>query len=137
MPGIWPWAARAKSGSHPRTFAEGSSFSTGALNGFSRTCYPRLSLCPHARDDGSRRLRCVGFHAGQNHGVLVAGNTVAEAFDDLYYLERSCRTMMLAYSTGQKLNVMPPRRPRADGRHGLRPFRGAQAKARSERPLLR
>ena len=43
-----------------------------------------------------------------NHGVLVTANTVAEAFDDLYYLERACQTLVLAYSTGQKLNVMPP-----------------------------
>jgi ribulose-5-phosphate 4-epimerase/fuculose-1-phosphate aldolase len=44
-----------------------------------------------------------------NHGVLVAGNTVAEAFDELYYLERACQTQILAYSTGQKLNVMSPK----------------------------
>ena len=42
-----------------------------------------------------------------NHGVLVVADTVAEAFDDLYYLERACRTLVLAYSTGQPLNVMP------------------------------
>lgn len=42
-----------------------------------------------------------------NHGVLVAGNTVAEAFDELYYLEKACRTLVLAYSTGRPLNVLP------------------------------
>jgi ribulose-5-phosphate 4-epimerase/fuculose-1-phosphate aldolase len=31
---------------------------------------------------------------------------VAEAFDTLYYLERACQTLVLAYSTGQKLSVM-------------------------------
>ena len=41
-----------------------------------------------------------------NHGVLVAAASVAEAFDNLYYLERACQTLVLAYSTGQKLNVM-------------------------------
>jgi ribulose-5-phosphate 4-epimerase/fuculose-1-phosphate aldolase len=41
-----------------------------------------------------------------NHGVLIAAATVAEAFDELYYLERACQTLVLAYSTGQKLNVM-------------------------------
>jgi ribulose-5-phosphate 4-epimerase/fuculose-1-phosphate aldolase len=41
-----------------------------------------------------------------NHGVLVVADTVAEAFDDLYYLERACQTLALAYSTGQRLNVM-------------------------------
>jgi ribulose-5-phosphate 4-epimerase/fuculose-1-phosphate aldolase len=35
-------------------------------------------------------------------------DTVAEAFDDLYYLERACQTLVLAYSTGQKLNLLAP-----------------------------
>lgn len=52
---------------------------------------------------GNRRRMLMG-----NHGVLVAADTVAEAFDDLYYLERACQTLVLAYSTGQKLNIMPP-----------------------------
>ena len=42
-----------------------------------------------------------------NHGVLVTGASVAEAFDRMYYLERACQTLVLAYSTGQKLNVLP------------------------------
>jgi ribulose-5-phosphate 4-epimerase/fuculose-1-phosphate aldolase len=41
-----------------------------------------------------------------NHGVLVTGDTVAQAFDDLYFFERAARTLVLAYSTGQPLNVM-------------------------------
>lgn len=41
-----------------------------------------------------------------NHGVLVVADTVAEAFHDLYYLERACQTLVLAYSTGRKLNIM-------------------------------
>ncbi|MBV9112317.1 MAG: class II aldolase/adducin family protein [Hyphomicrobiales bacterium] len=62
------------------------------------------------KEEGERLARALGNKTVMimgNHGVLVAGNTVAEAFDDLYFLERSCRTMVLAYSTGQKLNVMP------------------------------
>jgi len=42
-----------------------------------------------------------------NHGVLVTAPTVAEAFDLLYFFERSCRTLILAYSTGRPLNLMP------------------------------
>ena len=41
-----------------------------------------------------------------NHGVIVVADTVAEAFDDMYYLERACQNLVLAYSTGQKLNVL-------------------------------
>ncbi len=41
-----------------------------------------------------------------NHGVSVVGSSVAEAFEILYFLERAARTMVLAYSTGQPLNIM-------------------------------
>ena len=41
-----------------------------------------------------------------NHGISVSGATVAEAFEDLYYLERASKTLILAYSSGQALNVM-------------------------------
>ena len=41
-----------------------------------------------------------------NHGVTVAGPTVAEAFESMYYLERACRTLVLAYGTGRPLNVL-------------------------------
>jgi ribulose-5-phosphate 4-epimerase/fuculose-1-phosphate aldolase len=61
-------------------------------------------------DEGERIVRVLGNKRRMmmgNHGILVTGNTVAEAFDDVYYLERSCRTLVLAYSTGQKLNLMP------------------------------
>ena len=51
---------------------------------------------------GNRSIMMMG-----NHGVLIAGNTVAEAFDDMYYLEKACKTLVLAYSTGQSLNVLP------------------------------
>jgi ribulose-5-phosphate 4-epimerase/fuculose-1-phosphate aldolase len=41
-----------------------------------------------------------------NHGVLVTGATVPEAFDRLYHLEKSCKTLVLAYSTHQKLKIL-------------------------------
>jgi ribulose-5-phosphate 4-epimerase/fuculose-1-phosphate aldolase len=42
-----------------------------------------------------------------NHGVSVTAATVAEAFEHLYFFERASRTLMLAYASGQPLNVMP------------------------------
>lgn len=41
-----------------------------------------------------------------NHGVMVTGATVAEAFDALYYFERAARTVVMAYMTGQPLRVL-------------------------------
>ena len=38
-----------------------------------------------------------------NHGVITAAPTVAQAFDDLYFVERSAQTQILAMSTGQPL----------------------------------
>jgi len=38
-----------------------------------------------------------------NHGVIVIGSSMAEAFDALYYLERACRLQVLARSTGGRL----------------------------------
>ena len=52
---------------------------------------------------GNRQIMMMG-----NHGVLICAATVAEAYDLTYYLERSCRTLMLAYASGQKLHVMAP-----------------------------
>lgn len=60
-------------------------------------------------DEGMRLAGAFGNHAVLmmgNHGVTVAGSTVAEAFEQLYYLEKAATTMVLAYSTGEPLNVM-------------------------------
>ena len=40
-----------------------------------------------------------------NHGILTVGQTVAEAFDDLFYFEKACETYITALSTGKKLNI--------------------------------
>jgi ribulose-5-phosphate 4-epimerase/fuculose-1-phosphate aldolase len=44
----------------------------------------------------------------KNHGVLVTGNTLAQAYRRLYRLERVCRTQVLAMSTGRELEVLSP-----------------------------
>jgi ribulose-5-phosphate 4-epimerase/fuculose-1-phosphate aldolase len=41
-----------------------------------------------------------------NHGVVVVGDSVAQAFDDFYYLERACQVQLLAMQSGRPLNVM-------------------------------
>jgi ribulose-5-phosphate 4-epimerase/fuculose-1-phosphate aldolase len=43
-----------------------------------------------------------------NHGVIVCGQQVAHAFDDMYYLERACMAQVLAHSTGQRLLPVAP-----------------------------
>jgi ribulose-5-phosphate 4-epimerase/fuculose-1-phosphate aldolase len=61
--------------------------------------------------EGDRLARVMGdkrvmFLA--NHGVIVAGPSVAEAFDLMYYLERACRLQVLARSMGGKLKPVRP-----------------------------
>ncbi|CAM2185312.1 4-hydroxy-3-prenylphenylpyruvate oxygenase/4-hydroxy-3-prenylbenzoate synthase [Paraburkholderia sacchari] len=43
----------------------------------------------------------IGFLG--NHGVVVCGERIDYAFDDLYYLERACTAQVLARSTGRAL----------------------------------
>lgn len=41
-----------------------------------------------------------------NHGVLVLGDSVADAFNRLYYFERAAETYIRALQTGQPLRVL-------------------------------
>jgi ribulose-5-phosphate 4-epimerase/fuculose-1-phosphate aldolase len=41
-----------------------------------------------------------------NHGVIVARESIARAFDHLYYLERACMHQVLAQSTGLPLRII-------------------------------
>jgi ribulose-5-phosphate 4-epimerase/fuculose-1-phosphate aldolase len=43
----------------------------------------------------------------RNHGMLVAGRTVPEAFSLMHHLEKACRAQLAAMATGAKL-VLPP-----------------------------
>ncbi|ASP20393.1 decarboxylase NovR [Antarctobacter heliothermus] len=39
----------------------------------------------------------------KHHGVMVLAGSAAEAWDDLYYLERACEVQCLALSTGRRI----------------------------------
>jgi ribulose-5-phosphate 4-epimerase/fuculose-1-phosphate aldolase len=60
-------------------------------------------------EEGERLARVIGTKHivfMKNHGVLVVGDTVAQAYRRLYRLERVCRAQVLAMSTGQPLSVL-------------------------------
>ena len=64
------------------------------------------------KSEGDRLCQVMGnkkvyFHA--NHGVIVVGKSVAEAFDDLYYLERAAEVVVKAMSTGRPLKIIEKR----------------------------
>src|SRR3546814_8884206 len=49
-----------------------------------------------------------------SHGVTCSAPTVAEAFEHLHFFERAAKTLMLAYASGQPLNVMGDNLARKD-----------------------
>jgi len=64
-------------------------------------------------EEGERLAGVLGDMRGnkhvvfmKNHGVLVTGETVAQAYRRLYKLERVCRAQVLAMSTGKPLQVL-------------------------------
>ena len=60
--------------------------------------------------EGERLARSLGSRSVgilRNHGVLVTGQSAAQAFERLYFLERACQTQVLAWSTGRALRRIP------------------------------
>jgi len=70
-------------------------------------CYDGLAF---GQAEGERLARALGGKSVlmmQNHGVLVTGGTVPQAFERLYFLERACQAQILALSTGRALRPIP------------------------------
>jgi ribulose-5-phosphate 4-epimerase/fuculose-1-phosphate aldolase len=60
-------------------------------------------------EEADRLVNCIGDKPVLlmgNHGVLVAGESIAQTFDDLYYFERACQTYITVLSTGKVASVM-------------------------------
>jgi ribulose-5-phosphate 4-epimerase/fuculose-1-phosphate aldolase len=79
---------------------------------YQRIAYDR-DYCGMALDDGEGE-RVAGLLGDDksilfmgNHGVMVVAATVAEAFDELYYLEKAAQLQVLALSTGRPLALIP------------------------------
>jgi ribulose-5-phosphate 4-epimerase/fuculose-1-phosphate aldolase len=56
-----------------------------------------------ARDLGQKKAMIL-----RNHGLLTAGESVAEAFSLMFYLERACEIQIAALSTGRELILPSP-----------------------------
>lgn len=57
-------------------------------------------------EEGERIMRALDNKSVlflANHGVVVIGPDIGQAFNDLYYLERACQLQVLAMSTGRPL----------------------------------
>lgn len=58
---------------------------------------------------GENAIRAMGDKSVlflSNHGPLVVAETIADAFDQLYYLERACDVQLRAMSTGRPLSIL-------------------------------
>ncbi len=69
--------------------------------------YGGLALDDNEGDRITSKLVDADIMFMANHGVLLCGDTIANVFDDLYYLERACTVQVLAQSTGKKLRQIP------------------------------
>lgn len=62
-------------------------------------------------DEGERVAHLLGSNKSVlfmgNHGTLVVAPTVAQAFDEMYYLEKAAQTQVLALQTGRDLAIIP------------------------------
>ncbi|MFP6849697.1 MAG: aldolase [Pseudomonas sp.] len=61
--------------------------------------------------EGERIARAAGDAAVvmlKNHGPLVLGPSIAEAWDDLYYLERAAEVQLKAMASGRPLKAVAP-----------------------------
>lgn len=87
-----------------------------ALKFYGRTAFDRdyngLAL---DASEGERIAQAIGdadIVFMKHHGVMVIAPTIAEAWDDLYYLERAAQVQVLALSTGRP--IIPVRADVAD-----------------------
>jgi ribulose-5-phosphate 4-epimerase/fuculose-1-phosphate aldolase len=61
-------------------------------------------------EERERLVADLGQHRAMilaNHGLLVAGRTIPEAFNNIYYLERACQAQVAALAGGAEL-ILPP-----------------------------
>lgn len=70
--------------------------------------YEGIALNP---DERSRLVADLGDNQAmilRNHGLLAVGGSIAEAFNQLYFLERACQAQVAALAGGRQLRF-PPR----------------------------
>ena len=59
-------------------------------------------------EESNKMAACIGNNRSMllaNHGILTTGQTVAQAFDELYYFEKACETYITALATHKELKI--------------------------------
>ena len=83
-----------------------------ALKFYGRTTFDRdyrgLALDEREGDRIAASVGDADIVFMKHHGVMVLGPTIAEAWDDLYYLERAAQVQCLALATGRQVLPIDP-----------------------------
>lgn len=81
-----------------------------ALKYYGRLAYHDYEGIALELDERDRLVADLGRHRAmilRNHGLLVGGRTVPEAWDHIYFLERACQAQLAAMTGGAEL-ILPP-----------------------------
>lgn len=70
--------------------------------------YEGLSIDVRERERLSASLGDKKVMILRNHGLLTCGESIAEAFMHMYYLERACTVQLRVLATGQAYELPPP-----------------------------
>jgi len=78
---------------------------------FSKVAYHDYEGVVLEMDERKRLLENLGdadVMLLRNHGTLALGKSVAEAFNNMYRLERACRSQLLAQGANDRVLLPPP-----------------------------
>ena len=81
-----------------------------AIGFYDEVAYVEYNGLAFDHTEGERLARALGDKSVlvmRNHGVLVIGESVPQAFERLYFLERASQAQVLALSTGRALKPVP------------------------------
>jgi ribulose-5-phosphate 4-epimerase/fuculose-1-phosphate aldolase len=79
-----------------------------ALRFFGRLGYHEYQGIARDLDEREQLIASLGPHPAmilRNHGLLATGRTIAEAFVNIYYLERACQAQIKATSGGSTIHL--------------------------------
>ncbi len=83
----------------------------GSLRFYNRVGYHDHEGISRELDERERIVKDLGNHKVlilRNHGLLTAGVNVAEAFNLMYHLEKSCQTQMMVMASNSPYSMAPP-----------------------------
>lgn len=81
-----------------------------SLEFYGRVAYHAYEGISYDLDERQRLVHDLGdkpVMIMRNHGLLTVGDTVAQAFLRMFYLEKACEIQLAAQSTGQPLSLPP------------------------------